>query len=584
MVTRLPPARWLRLRCFLASTRIRLGLVAPLTLAIPPLFWVLEATRRASFATLGRDQGIFQYIAWAVTRGAVDYRDVRDVNGPLAHIVHLAFLFLGGADEHRFRVLDLTVSGVAFAFVGGCLHGLGSPVRPAILERLVWALAAWVTLSGQYLLYIFWDIAQRESFYDWFMLTSVALQLVAQAPARTLGAWRAKARLMAVVGALSVVPWFGKPTYALFTLAQLAALAVDTGMALTRRQALSAFAAGGAVAAAALLSLTGWRGDLLAFARIQFVDVPAMYRFIWPRSVSQLLELPWIAAPSWWAGAGSAIFLMLIALGKMPKRMLVIALVPLCALAGIVLQAKGFPYHAHPLTAGVHLQALALVAWLVHTDSPLRLHQSAPMAVSAAIALGVARAMQGSPHIQANWLDQESPEAERQTPEYFGHYLLPDFFPFEMREAAAYLAAHTGPDDRVQTYGMDPYVLFLAARLSATPYIYAYDLNADDALAGGSGLRPNRAEAARIQSIRSAHETDLLSRLAAKPPAAFVFFDGAPLLSEADAWHDFQVHCPKAAAWVAARYDEAARFGHDRIWLRRDLGERQNAVRASVPD
>ncbi len=362
---------WRRLRHDFASTQLRLGLAVPLTLALPPLFLVLEATRRASFAPLGRDQGIFQYVAWALTRGAVDYRDVRDVNGPLAHFVHWVFLLFGGADEHRFRVLDLAVTGSTFALVGACVHGLGSPVRPLSLlplERFAWALAAWVALSGQYLLYIFWDIAQRESFYDWFMLPSVALQLAAQAPARTPGASRAKAGLLVLVGALSVVPWFGKPTYALFTLAQVAALFSDAGMALTRRRAIAAFAAGGAAAAAAMVGFTAWCGDLPAYAHIQFVDVPAMYRFIWPRSVLELFELPWIAAPALWAGAGSMLFLILIALGKMPKRMLVIALVPVCALGGIVLQAKGFPYHAHPLTAGVRLQWLALVAWL--TERP----------------------------------------------------------------------------------------------------------------------------------------------------------------------------------------------------------------------
>ena len=56
-------------------------------------------------------------------------------------------------------------------------------------------------LSGQYLLYGYWDIAQRESFFDWFMLPSVALQIVAHAPS----ARPYRARLMVVVGALSVV-------------------------------------------------------------------------------------------------------------------------------------------------------------------------------------------------------------------------------------------------------------------------------------------------------------------------------------------------------------------------------------------
>jgi len=82
---------------------IRRALVLPLIIALPPLFWVIDATDRASLTTLGRDQGIFQYVAWALEQGAVDYRDVRDVNGPLTHLVHRVLLALGGADEHRFR-------------------------------------------------------------------------------------------------------------------------------------------------------------------------------------------------------------------------------------------------------------------------------------------------------------------------------------------------------------------------------------------------------------------------------------------------------------------------------------------------
>ena len=39
--------------------------------------------------------------------------------------------------------------------------------------------------------------------------------------------------------------------------------------------------------------------------------------------------------------------------------------------------------------------------------------------------------------------------------------------------------------------------------------------------------------------------------LQAQPPAAFVFFDAAPLLSEPDASADFARHCPAAAAWVS---------------------------------
>ena len=176
----------------------------PLPRRHPALLWVIDATHRASLTTLGRDQGIFQYVAWAIRQGAVDYRDVRDVNGPLTHLVHMVLLALGGADEHRFRVLDLAITGATFAFAGACLPGLVGKRPPALAARLGWAFAAWVVLSGQYLTYLYWDLAQRESFFDWFMLSGVALQLYAQrAPARRGWLIAAAAALLAIRGSAS---------------------------------------------------------------------------------------------------------------------------------------------------------------------------------------------------------------------------------------------------------------------------------------------------------------------------------------------------------------------------------------------
>src|ERR1051325_11108900 len=69
--------------------------LVPLLVALVPLWWVCDATYRASLVTIGRDQGIFQYIAWAVREGDVDYRDIRDVNGPLTHLVHVVMMRFG---------------------------------------------------------------------------------------------------------------------------------------------------------------------------------------------------------------------------------------------------------------------------------------------------------------------------------------------------------------------------------------------------------------------------------------------------------------------------------------------------------
>jgi hypothetical protein len=260
----------------------------------------------------------------------------------------------------------------------------------------------------------------------------------------------------------------------------------------------------------------------------------------------------------------------------MPRRTIAVALLPVCALGSVLLQAKGFPYHFHPVTAGVHLQWLVFAAWLAErtrvAQRRLALLRIVPVACAAVVTLRVATSMEDSPYIRAAWLlwGASTPE-DRLTRAYFARFPEPDYFPFELREAAAYLRQHTAPTDRVQTYGMDPYVLFLARRLSATPYIYAYDLNADGAIGGGTGGRPNDAEIDHIRALRDAHEADLLARLGARPPAAFVFLDTSPLLTRDSAWDDFQEHCPATSAWVSAGYRETARFGHDHVWLRADL-------------
>jgi hypothetical protein len=561
-------------------------LVVPLIVALPPLLWVREAARHASLESLGRDQGIFQYIAWAVRHGAKDYRDVRDVNGPLTHLVHLGFQALGGADEHRFRLLDLVLTGTTFAIVGACLPGLSlkdDERPPTLTERCAWALAGCVILGAQYMHYIFWDQAQRESFFDWFMLTSAAVQLYVQAKPRA----RHPRLLLGVAGALSLIPWFGKPTYALFTVAQVVTLLADWQWAVPLRARLWSFAVGACLGSLTQVAYLLVFADVGAFLHIYFVDVPALYRFIWPRTPLDILSLSGYSGTAALAFVTSASVIGLIIDGQVPVRVLTIALMPVVGLLSVVVQAKGFPYHFHPVTAGLYLEWLVVVVWLWERYGRERTTQRRgdrgivrliPFTAAGGLALAATTGVQASSHLMNHWILAKgiSPE-QRESHDYLVYFRTGDFFPWEMREAARYLREHTQPTDRVQEYGMDPYLLFLAERQSATPYVYAYDLDVDTALYGSDlpeGLHPNGAEAQRIQDIRDAHEKDLLERLERAPPAAFVFMDRAPLMTDdEDAWNDFLEHNAKAAPWVAEHYKQTAVFGDDRIWLRRDLSE-----------
>ncbi len=558
-----------------------LGRVVPaLLVAVPALTWVWSATVRASWSSLGRDQGIFQYIAWAAGNGEVLYRDVRDVNGPVIVMVHAVFQLLGGADEHRFRVLDLICTGLSFVVAGALLPSIRESSRIALHVRAAWAFAAWVVLGAQYIVYGFWDTAQRESFLGWFVLVSVALQ--ATHPASGDPRVRPTIATLALAGALSFVPWLGKPTFALFTVAQLVTLAAEPGPLTTRARRLALFVAGGALGVTVPLVYLALRGDVAAWARITFVDVPAMYRFIWPRPASAILALPGYARLAQIAVATSVGLGVLVFLRVLPRRAIPIAAMPLVGLASVVIQAKGFPYHFHPVSLGISFGWLvALSAVWGHAGERWT---ARAIAVRVLVIVGSVLVSARTAHLawSAPYPPEPAPDARDklslESAARLSAFDRIDYFPRAMRDAAEYVAARTAPDDRVQTYGMDAYLLFLAGRKSATPYIYAYDLDADAALHGSfdpGGLEPTAEQAERIQAMRDEHARDLLRRLENAPPAAFVFVDRSPLMSSEDAVADFSEHCPDAAAWLSSRYRQTADFEGIRVWLRDDVAARE---------
>jgi hypothetical protein len=223
---------------------------------------------------------------------------------------------------------------------------------------------------------------------------------------------------------------------------------------------------------------------------------------------------------------------------------------------------------------------MLLVAWLNDRCWTARRGQLArlvPLAAAAILAMRVTTTLSGSPHVQSWWIVDKGRTAEdRASRDYLVYFQTVDFFPVAIRDAAKYLAAHTSPDDRVQTYAMDPYVLFLADRLSASPYIYAYDLDVDAALNGAystDGPHPTWAQSAVIRQMRDEHEDDLLAHIEKDPPAAFVFVDKSPLMLWPDAWVDLQAHAPRTASYVRAHYKQTFVSGEAHVWLRSDRAE-----------
>jgi hypothetical protein len=166
---------------------------------------------------------------------------------------------------------------------------------------------------------------------------------------------------------------------------------------------------------------------------------------------------------------------------------------------------------------------------------------------------------------------------------FLRHFTGGDYFAWDLHRAADYVRDHTRPDERVQTYGMDPYVLFLAQRLSATPYIYSFELDVDSALDGDPGPgrpgpspadlrgpppgRPGPDDRAWIIASAARSQHDLFERVRGQPPGAFVTTDLVPYTFPPDADADFASHCPEAFAWMLEHYRLAERFGTVRVWL-----------------
>lgn len=545
----------------------RLLTAVPLVIAAVAGYPVLRALQSETYTILGRDQGIFQYVAWAISRGERAYHDFREINGPLPAMIHGLFQRIGGTDEHVFRVTDLVLQLFVFAVIGAVLIRRAN--GPSVLSRAAWALAGCVILGGQYVLHGWWQSAQRESFYDAFVLISLALQWWAH-DGETKGRGRAIAFFAA--GVVSAVPWFGKPTCGLFTVLSLVCIALDSDLGAYRRRAGLMLMLGATATSVVMLAYLVAFTDARAAAQIILGEVPRLYRYIWKSSLGDMNSL-WGNAPKL-----NVAFITLIATwgltlaGALPRRFLILTILVTGGLVAFVVQGKGFPYHLHPVTAGTHLLWLGAIVVLVERFAELRrIERGALAGFLVFVVWTCVDNARLSAYTKWDASEAGATQQAREERAYVDRFRWGDYFAWDLREAAAFVRSHTLASERIQTFGMDPYFLFLSQRLSATPFIYSFELDVDAALRGGSGGQPSESERQWLMQTAEAHDAELAKALERSSPAAFVTIDFAPFSYAPDSEVAFREHCPKSAQWLLPRYSPAARFRHVRIWLRNDL-------------
>ncbi|HVJ89567.1 MAG TPA: hypothetical protein VM580_07160 [Labilithrix sp.] len=547
---------------------------------IVPSVWAL---REQSFAIFGRDQGIFQYVAWALRHGERAYRDIHEINGPLPHAWHILMQSIGGEDEHVFRSIDTVMLGAAYTFAAATLPrwvgldiGQGKRKHAALVA---WALAGLTLFGAQYTRYDWWHTAQREALYSILVLTSLALQSLAHS---TQSRTRALA-LFGFAGVLSSLTWFGKPPCAIFSVLQGAVLVVDRkNLAVSLRRATLAAMTGATVVGLAMLAFVLEYADIARGIEI-LSKVPQLHHTIWNETLLGAYRSYNNAPRLDWAMATLAAFVATFFVLRLPRRTLLAGVLPVGGFIVFAGQGKAFPYHLHMLTLGTTVTQLVVLGAIAHWlqrphasvgGSRTWRHDALALGVAfAAVALGLKAAEDAwkSPGMRGRWAAVGGTAEQRASRAYFDHFPWGDYFANDLRDAAAYLAFHTLPDERVQTYGFDPYLLFLARRKSASPVIYSFELNVDAALKGGPGARPSPELRQWLLAYRDEAEKLVLRSVDASPPAAFVLLDRAPFTHPEDAERDLAEHCPDLFRWMKQRYDFAVSFGAVRIWLRNDV-------------
>lgn len=451
----------------------------------------------------GRDQAIYAMVARVTLEGGMPYRDAFDFKPPGIFLLFTLARALFGPAQWGIRVLEVAgLVGMAAAMVRLSERWWG--------DRLIGLLAAALAIMVHAQL-DFWHTAQPESFGG--MLTMVAL-LAATPP--TPGASPRAPRLL-LVGVLFGLAGLLKPPLAgggAVVAVMLAARTIGAARPTSQRAAsalriVALIGLGGALPIAACLLWFAARGALADLHRVLFVFTPYYTKLGWEGRT--VLGLSWYGFAEWLTRYSGPVALglgCLVALHPSPRERWTVALlagVVAIYLAGVVMQAKFFPYHyAATWPAASMLAALGLCkAW----ERCARRGRRALALLAAAFTL-VAFARSATKDVADDYLVRCARRiailagGARDQAGLDQLASVADVNAGANREVAAFLRAEVPPGQPVFVWGFEPVIYDLADRPLSTPYLYNV---------------PQRVAWSRDEA-----RAELMRDLAARPPAAIV--------------------------------------------------------------
>jgi hypothetical protein len=271
------------------------------------------------------DATIFHFIAGQMKMGAVPYRDIADINMPLTYDIHAAVVAIGGMSDVAWRAFDLTAAAVMSALI---LMLVGPAGRAVAILAMLAVLVTHLLLGPR-------AAGQRD------FLMSIPAVAAALVSARAAEDHKRRWLYLLLAGAFSMTAASIKPTGVLLLF--LPALAIR----LHRREMVWIIAGAAGVGLLVFGTLADW-GGLGAFVTMIRELLP-LYPSIGAPTIPEILKAVQWMAPI----AGLAVAAALSIAAPKPPRVRIMIGLAAFGLIHLLVQRKGWWYHAYPLGIGM---------------------------------------------------------------------------------------------------------------------------------------------------------------------------------------------------------------------------------------
>jgi len=510
------------------------------------------------FYPLGRDQGIFAWVADQILAGGVPFRDAWDQKGPATHYSYALIQLVSGRGSWGVRAFDL-LAVLATQWVIVAL------VRP----RAGWfaALTSALIFGGLHYRLNDWNTAQPDAWGGMLALAAVAvlarpLRKVSTGAVGGVGAVVAELAAGALIGVATLY----KVTLAVMLLPPLIyalarahsnrrqmiarALAIGVGFALTLALGLACLAA---------------QGGLEAFLEIQWTFNRLVHGgYAHPflahlQHMHMLAQVTGLYLPLLAAGAATAL------MWRRDRALVLVLWTAIGAgLLALIAQRQYFLYHAAPMFGPLAALAGIGAAWVPgRLLGAWRRGQWAGVLVGPALALAITLAIQ-PPYNTAGFRTYVF--GSMSVAEYRAQFSRRDF-PVPVYWAVAnYLRETTRSDDTVLVWAFEPLIAYLADRRPVSRFGFHYPLTA----CRWPWLDPS----AKLADLCQAYRAEMVAAFRAHPPAVVaVAFDDANILMPRSSRDELE-RFPELRDLIRSQYVQDPSIGNFELWRRADRQRR----------